>query len=57
MARLLRVMPHYTRLAQDTLDGATAALKRVSDKAASPVISLESILAGLRSLFKRQQNV
>jgi predicted PurR-regulated permease PerM len=57
MARLLRVMPHYTRLAQDTLDGATAALKRVSDKAASPVINLESILAGLRSLFKRQQNV
>ncbi|MDD5369922.1 MAG: hypothetical protein PHQ40_12615 [Anaerolineaceae bacterium] len=57
LARLLRVMPHYTRLAQDTLDRATAALKRLSDKAASPVINLESILAGVRTLFKRQQNV
>jgi hypothetical protein len=57
MARLLRVMPSYTRLVQNTLDRVTAALKRISDKAASPVINLESILAGLRALFHRQPNV
>lgn len=55
LVRLTGALPHYAAVAQRGLHQATSFLKSLSDKAASPVITVESVMAGLQSLFNRQQ--
>ncbi len=55
LMRLTGALPHYAAVAQHALHQATSFLKSLSDKAASPVITVESVMAGLQSLFNRQQ--
>lgn len=53
-ARIIKVLPQYARLAQLYLERFTAWLKKLADSAASPVVNIESAIAGLRSVFQRQ---
>lgn len=55
LGRLTGALPNYAAVAQHALHQATSFLKSMSDKAASPVITVESVMAGLQSLFNRQQ--
>ena len=53
-ARIIKSLPPYARLAQIYLDRITTVLKKLADSAATPVVNIESTLAGLRGAFRRQ---
>ncbi len=53
LAKGLKVLPQYARLAQLYIEKFEAFLQKLSDKSVSPVITLESGLAGMRVLFHR----
>ena len=54
LAKTISVLPPYTRMAQIYLDRITTVLKKAADSAASPVMNIESMVAGLRSVFEKQ---
>jgi len=54
MARLLKILPSYTRLAQMYIDQFGSVIKRVSDRIASPVITGGSVSAGIGKIFSRK---
>ncbi len=53
LARLLVALPPYTHLAQMYIDMVVQAIKRAADLSASPVISVESLIASFEAVFKR----
>lgn len=52
-ALLLRKTPLYTRLVQIYIDRLNEAIKNISDKAAQPIVRVDSAVAGVRVLFSR----
>jgi hypothetical protein len=55
-ARLLKVLPSYTRLAQIYLNRLTGMLHRAADMAADPILSVESKYAGIKSIFQKESS-
>jgi cytochrome bd-type quinol oxidase subunit 2 len=53
LAKALKVLPQYARLAQIYIEKFEQFLRKLSDKSVSPMITLESGLAGMRVLFHR----
>lgn len=53
LAKGLKMLPHYARMIQLYLEQFQGFLRKLSDKSVSPVITLESGLAGMRVLFHR----
>jgi hypothetical protein len=53
LARLLKIIPPYTAIAQHYTYRASDIAKRISDGAAKPVILLQSILASIQTFFRR----
>ena len=52
LARLLDILPRYTRLAQNYADILAAKTRRFADKAAAPVFFVEKTRAEARALLK-----
>ena len=51
LARTLKVIPPYTAIAQHYVNRAVDIAKKLSDKATSPVLFLNGIVASIKSLF------
>ncbi|HEY3345913.1 MAG TPA: hypothetical protein VGJ97_13345 [Anaerolineaceae bacterium] len=54
LARLLKIIPPYSRLAQIYLNRLTGMLQKAADMAADPILSVESKYAGIKSIFQKE---
>ena len=53
LARGIRLLPPYARLAQIYLDRLTAAIKQAADRAADPFVVIQSTVAGVQGVFRK----
>ncbi len=56
LARLLKIVPSYAHLTQIYLERVTEIIKGMADKAADPVVAIESGYAGFKVLFQRRNH-
>ena len=54
LARLLNIAPRYTLIAQDFIYKVESYAKRIADAVAKPVISIDSIGAGISRIFGKR---
>lgn len=55
MARLLKITPSYTGMAQDYVHKAAIYIKRGADAVIKPIINLNGILASISAFFERMK--
>ncbi len=53
LARLIGLIPHYAAWTQNFIEQVTQSIKDLADKAAQPVVKVDSVWAGVKTIFNR----